>query len=212
MLPYFHLNMTDKAFISKRGNSRNQDTFSTESEMARKYGFVPLMSYEHGTIIDKGTPEEYKKLEKEGYRVKIIPKAEILDIQSSGYYIDTEKGLPSIPTEFQIPESLRDSWTHHIVKCITRPTPDWINEIEKKSVKVLETLSQNFLLVVGNPQDVERLRSFNFVDDTFPFQPAYRINKNLRGIKGNIRYLRIDLYPAAEIELVKKLCRNSVGK
>jgi subtilisin family serine protease len=196
--------MTDKAFISKRGHGRNQDTFTSESETAQKYGFVPLMSYEHGTIIDKGTPDQYRQLEKEGYRVKIIPKAEILDIQSAGYYIDTEKGLPDIPLQLQIPESLKDSWPHHIVKLLTRPTAQWINEIEKKGVKVFETLSQNFLFVVGNPQDVVKLKDFNFVEDTFPFQPAYRINKNLREIKGNIRYLRIDLYPSTEIESVKK--------
>lgn len=203
--------MTDKAFISKRGQARNQDTFSSESETAQKYGFVPLMSYEHGTIIDKGTPDEYRQLEKEGYRVKIIPKAEILDIQSAGYYINTEKGLPDIPLELQIPESLKDSWPHHIVKLLTRPTAQWINEIEKKDVKVLETLSQNFLLVVGNPQDVDKLKDFNFVEDTFPFQPAYRINKNLGEIKGNIRYLRIDLYPPSEIEFVKKVVRELGG-
>ncbi|HEU4448145.1 MAG TPA: S8 family serine peptidase [Nitrososphaeraceae archaeon] len=204
--------MTDKAFITKRGSARNQDTFSLENEAAQKYGFVPLMSYEHGTIIDKGTPDEYKKLEKEGYRVKIIPKAEILDIQAAGYYIDTEKGLPDIPSELQIPESLKDSWSHHIVKLLTRPPLQWINEIEKKGVKVLETISQNFLFVVGSSKEVAKLKNFNFVEDTFPFQPAYRINKNLSEIKGKIRYLRIDLYPPSEIESVKKVIQELGGK
>ena len=204
--------MTDKAFITKRGYARNQETFSLENETAQKYGFVPLMSYEHGTVIDKGTPEEYKKLEKEGYRVKIIPKAEILDLEAVGYYIDTEKGLPDIPSELQIPESFKNSWPHHIVKLLTRPLPQWIEEIENTGVKVLETLSQNFLFVVGSPQKVDQLKNFNFVEDTFPFQPAYRINKNLKEIKGNIRYLRIDLYPPSEIESVKKVIQDLGGK
>lgn len=203
--------MADRAFISKRGHARNQDTFSMESEDAQKHGFVPLMSYEHGTIIDKGTPDDYRKLEKEGYRVKIIPKAEVLDIQSAGYYIDTEKGLPEIPPQLKIPDSLKDSWPYHIVKCLTRPTAEWVNEIGKKNVKVLETLSQNFLLVVADPQNVNKLRDFNFVEDIIPFEPAYRINKNLSEIKGIIKYLRIDFYPPSEIDALKKVISDLGG-
>jgi hypothetical protein len=204
--------MTNRAFISKRGSTRNEDTFSLENEVAQRHGFVPLMSNEFGTLIDKGNPDEYKKLEKEGYRVKSIPATEILDIEGAGYYINTEKGFPDIPPELQIPESLKDSWPHHIVKLITRPTPQWINEIEKKGVKVLETLSQNFLFVVGNPQDVDKLKNFNFVEDTFSFQPAYRINKKLSEIKGNIRYLRLDFYPPSKMESVKKVIQELGGK
>lgn len=99
--------MTDKAFITKRGARRDEATFAFESEAAQKHGFIPLTAYDHGTIIGGGTPDQYKKLEEEGYRVKVVPKAEILHF--SKYYINTEKGLPDIPSELKIPESLRGS-------------------------------------------------------------------------------------------------------
>ena len=86
--------MTDKAFIKKRGLSRSSDSFALENEIAKKFRLTTEKSSERGTLIT-GNKEEFRKLEPAGFRVKIFPDSNIIEIGS--YRIDVEKEPPEVP-------------------------------------------------------------------------------------------------------------------
>jgi hypothetical protein len=193
--------MTDKALIKKRGISRSSDAFSLENKTAIKFGFSVEKSSPEGTLIS-GEKEQFRKLESEGFRVKVLPATNILRVGS--YEIDIEKGLTEIAPELQIPEDLKDIWTHYLVQLQEPPTEDLIKLIEEKNVDVVEPISSYGLFVVGNIENINKLSNLTFVSWVGPFLPAYRINKNVLSLKGNIKYVNIGVYPPSDIENVKK--------
>jgi subtilisin family serine protease len=193
--------LADKAIIKKRGVDRNNDTYALENMTAQKMGFAVERSLPQGTLIS-GDIHQFGRLESEGYRVKILPDTNILDIGT--YIIDIEKGPPEVPTELQIPESLKSTWPHHLVQCQEPPLEEWIKAIEDRGIDVVETISSYGLFIVGKPERVNALTELTFVSWVGPFLPAYRIDKTLLELNGTINYLGIGVYPPSEIESVKE--------
>ncbi|HSF50331.1 MAG TPA: hypothetical protein VLA74_06175 [Nitrososphaeraceae archaeon] len=94
-----------------------------------KFGFSVEKSSPEGTLIS-GEKEQFRKLESEGFRVKVLPATNILRVGS--YEIDIEKGLTEITPELQIPEDLKDRWTHYLVQLQEPPTEDLIKSLSEK--------------------------------------------------------------------------------
>jgi hypothetical protein len=201
--------LTDKAFIKKRGVFRSSNAFSLENETATKFGLAVEKNSPQGTLIS-GNRKQFRNIESEGFRVKILPDTNILEIGS--YRIDIEKGPPEVPLELQIPENLRDNWTHYLVQLNEPPTKDLTNAIEEKNVDVVEPISSYGLFVVGKPENINKLINLTFVAWVGSFLPAYRINNNLSNLKGNIRYVSIGIYPPSDAESVKQSIKQYNGK
>jgi subtilisin family serine protease len=219
--------LTDKAFIKKRGLSRSSDAFSLENETATKFGLAVEKSSSEGTLIS-GNREQFRNIESEGFRVKILPNTNILEIGS--YRIDTEKESHDISSgisftenfknesvtvlpDLSIPENLKVNWTHHLIQLKEPPTQDLIRAIEDRGVDVVEPISSYGLFVVGKPENVYKLKdNLTFVEWVGPFLPAYRINNNLLGLKGNIKYVSIGIYPPSDADTVKQTILRFHGK
>ncbi len=172
-------------------------------------GFVVEQILPQGTLIT-GDLEKFKESESKGFRVNILPKHNILKIGS--YVIDVENESLQILDDLQIADNLKDIWPHHLIQCQGPPTAGWIKEIENTGVDVVEPISSCGLFVYGSPDKVDKLTNFSFVTWAGPFLPAYRINRNLQAIKGNIRYIGIGIYPSSSLDTVKSNIQKMGGK
>ncbi len=63
--------MADRTFITKRGSALKQDTFSLDKDTPQKYSFRPLISYNHGELIDNINDLEYAYFQNPSYHDEI---------------------------------------------------------------------------------------------------------------------------------------------
>ena len=84
------------------------------------------------------------------------------------------------------------------------PEQEWIQTIESRGVKVVEPLSSYGLFVYGIKEDIDALNQLDFVKWTGPFKPAYRIDDELKDMRGKIRYVNVGIYPASSVDGVRQ--------
>ena len=161
-----------------------------------------------GTLVS-GKEENFAELEKQGYRVKLLPDTNILEVGS--YRIDIERGAPKTPLKLRVPKKLEKTWPHHLVQLAAPPSEEWIRAIEAHGVDVVEPISAYGLFVVGSPEEVSKLKSLHFVAWTGPFQPAYRLAPNLKGLKGRIQSVSVGVYPKTELPEVRAAIEKAGG-
>lgn len=155
-----------------------------------------------GKMFISGEEERTAELESLGYRVKKLRDTNIVEV--GDYRIDTDQQEPEVSHPLDIPASMKDDWTHHIVQLVGPPEPEWIGQIESRGIDVVEPISSYSLFVHGQKSDVERLNDLEFVSWTGPFKPAYRIDPSLEQMKGTIRFVNIGVYPASAAKEVKR--------
>jgi subtilisin family serine protease/Mg-chelatase subunit ChlD len=180
--------MKMKAIITKRAGQRTEMSALSESNDAQKLELSVEYMLPQGTLVN-GEEEKLSLLENQGYRVKLLPDTNILNI--GDYNIDIEKDLPKLNANQEVPKSLVKTWQHHLVQLISPPNEEWIKKIEAEDVEVVEPISQYGLFVIGSPVNVEKLKKLDFVAWVGLFKPAYRIAPNLKGLKGVIKNLCI---------------------
>jgi len=185
---------------------------TTAGDKARAMGVAVEHDLSGGSIINLENDEQVDALEANGFRVKVLPNTNILNI--GNYQIDIEAATaaedettlasPVVPG-MEVPTEIASEWTHHLVQLIGPPTEDWIRQIEARGVDVVEPISSYGLFVVAKPEVANGLRDLPFVAWVGPFKPAYRIAPNLTGLTGVIKYVSIGVYPKEEVDLVKQV-------
>lgn len=200
--------MSNKALITRRGVPRTDVAIAAEGREAEDFGCKVEYFLPHGTLVS-GDKKQFESLEAKGYRIKLLPDTNILEV---GFYrIDIEKAPPKIPAELQVPKELEKIWQHHLVQLVAPPNEDWIRAIEEQGVDVVEPISAYGLFVVGRPEQVKNLKNLPFVEWVGLFKPAYRIASNLKGVKGKIQYVNIGVYPETEVDNVRKAIKKAGG-
>jgi subtilisin family serine protease len=202
------MEMTDKAIISRKGVARTDAVVSAESADAEKTGLKTEFRLTHGLLV-RGEKKQLTTLEKKGYRVKLLPDTNILEVGS--YKIDTEAAAPKVPKDLEVPKDLAKTWQHHLVQLAGLREQEWINAIEEQGVDIVEPISAYALFVVGSPEKVKELEKLPFVEWTGPFKPAYRISPNLNKMKGRIQYVCITVYPSIKTDEVRELIKKTGG-
>lgn len=192
--------MSDKALITRRGGLHTEAARATDSIEAEGLGLKVEEQLPHATLVS-GTEAQYAALEAQGFRVKLLPETNILEVGS--YRINIKAGAPNVPANLQVPKTLEKTWRHHLVQLVGPPTEEWSRAIEEQGVDVVEPISAYGIFVVGSPEQVANLKNLPFVAWVGPFKPAYRIAPNLKGMKGKIQYVSIGIYPQDEVEAVK---------
>ena len=202
--------MTHKAFVTLRKTPGVEAEALNTGDQARAKGFAVEHDVSNGSIINLDHEGQVAELEHSGFRVKVLPNTNLLQVGS--YEIDTESATeahltaehtPPIPPELEIPAAVANRWRHYLVQLIGPPTEEWIRLIEERGVDVVEPISAYGLFVVAPPELVNQLRDMPFVAWVGAFKPAYRIASNLRGLTGLIEYLSIAIYPPDEVKRVK---------
>ncbi len=191
--------MATKAIISKSGSGTTNGRFAPAETDG--LGIAVEAQLPQGTLIT-GNDKQYAMLEKQGYRVKLLPDTHLLAIGS--YHIDIEKGEPRVPSGLDVPKELAKVWLHHLVQLQGPPNAEWNQTLEEHGVEIVEPIGSYGLFVTGTPEAVQALRTLPFVAWTGPFKPAYRIHPNLAAMKGRIQFAGIGVYPESEVDVVRQ--------
>jgi subtilisin family serine protease len=195
--------VTDKALISVRQVPRTESATIIERNIVKSLNLVVDYLLPQGTLVI-GNRDDFSKIEQRQFRVKIFPDTNILQIGS--YRIDIEGDFPQIPEQLGVPKALEEMWIHYLLQFKAPPISEWIDIVKEHGVDVVEPVSAYSLFVVGNKDRVFSLNDLDFITWIGIFQPAYRISKELLTMEGSIRYVRISIYPANEINSVKEKC------
>jgi hypothetical protein len=202
--------MADKALVTLR--RRPTDSAAAESAVsvpAARAGFNIEQTTPQGVLIS-GETQQLSDLESQGFRVKVLPETNILQV--GNYRINIDLPPPAVPADLRLPAAESGTWTHHLVQLVSPPTPEWVDELTEAGVEVVEGVGSYGLFVVGQPDVVAGLKDrFPFVAWTGPFQPAYRLAPNLQGLQGEIRHLSVGVYPASEGPTVEAAIEDAGG-
>ena len=95
--------MATKAILNRRGAARSLAAAAHASAEAEQQGLTVEHRLPQGTLVS-GDEAQYAVLEQRGYRVKLLPDTNLLEVGS--YRIDTEAAPPEVPPELEVPPSL----------------------------------------------------------------------------------------------------------
>lgn len=201
--------MVLKALITRRGAPRSAAMLATEAADAKSAGLSIETEHPQGILV-AGDDAQLQELEAQGYRVKILPDANLIKIGS--HMIDTEQE-PQIEAidDLDVPAELRADWYHHLVQLAGPPNSDWIRKIEDLGADVVEPISGYGLFVVVNPEKAKDLRELPFVSWVNPFKPDYRIASELLTLEGKIQNVSVGVYPSRAVGSVKEALEKLGG-
>lgn len=211
--------MSQKALISRRSASVTEETATLLSDEARDFGFEVEADAPGISIVKLTDEQQAAELEASGFRVKLLPETNILDV--GDYRIDTEASpqndetgdLPtSVPADLDVPPQLTESWPHYLVQLAGPPTMEWIRRIEERGLNVVEPVSLYGLFVTGSPDVTVSLLELPFVTWVGQFKPAYRIAHELLGMEGRIQYVNVGVYPEKALSTVRRAIEDMGGR
>ena len=90
-------------------------------------------------VLMSGEPHQLSALEGQGFRVKLLPETNILQV--GNYRINIDLPPPAVPTDLRLPAAESGTWTHHLVQLVAPPTPEWVRELTAVGVTVVESRS-----------------------------------------------------------------------
>jgi subtilisin family serine protease len=206
--------MAEKALVTLRSRPTGAATEAAATEAALKVpaarsGCMVEQTTPQGVLVS-GESQQLTDLESQGFRVKLLPETNLLQI--GNYQINIDLPSPAVPADLRVVATESGTWTHHLVQLVLPPTPEWINELTAVGLTVVEPVGSYGLFVIGPPDVVAGLKAqFPFVAWTGPFQPAYRLAPNLQGLQGEIRHLSLGVYPPSEGAAVEAAIQGAGG-
>lgn len=201
--------MSQKIIITQRGVPRAKAEVAETSE-AHNLGCSVEYHLPQGTLVS-GDIQRITAAQARGFRIKLLRDTNILTVGT--YQIDIEKMVsPKVPAKLEVPKRFEKTWPHHLLQLISPHTPEWIQTIEERGLDVVEPISNYGLFVVGSPEDVKRLLDLPFVAWVGPFKPAYRLQSNLPGRRGRIKYVSIGVYNDNEVGAVRAALEKKRAK
>ena len=209
--------MTSKAMITLRRTPGAEFESRNTGDEARARGFAVEQDLSTGSIVSLQDDAQIGELEASGFRVKVLPDTNLLNI--GNYQVDTEAASgfaetapsPAVPQALEVPPESAPTWPHHLVQLIGPPTEEWTRQIEERGVEVVEPVSRYGLFVCGTPQVVNGLKDLPFVSWVGPLKPAYRIAPNLSEASGRVRYVNVGIYPENAVNKVRAVIEELNG-
>jgi hypothetical protein len=189
--------MANKALVTWRGGARAAVSPAEQAAAARSFGLSVEADTPSGTLVS-GSDEQYRSLEAQGFRVKILTDTNLLRI--GRYTIDIDIDEPQVPAALDVDAASADRWPHHLVQLAGPPTDEWLQALASQGVDVVEPISGYGLFVYAPGDAVRALRQLPFVVWTGPFKPAYRIQASA---ETEANYLFIGVYPSSEVASVR---------
>jgi len=206
--------MIEKAFVTKRRSSRLDAAVEADDgafllRSVESVGGKVSSATTQGALVT-GNAAHWEALERQGYRVKLLPATNMLEVGS--HRIDTSIGAAPLPYALELsPEELA-SWRHHLVQLVAPPTAEWTDKLRVAGVDVVEPVGPYGLFVVASTAEVMALpQSFHFVIWAGPFQPAYRLSHNVVPQPGVTHRLGIGVYPPRDGTAVESAVHDAGG-
>ncbi len=187
------------AILSSPSNAINKDGEAAALQEGCAVEFVLPKG-----ILIKGLRRQLIRLEKKGYRVKLLLDTNLLEI--GDYKINTNR----VKSE-EILKEVDENWAHYLVQLIAPPLPQWIQELEQHGVDVVEPVCSYGLFVVCDKKQIQYAAELPYVAWVGPFMPVYRIHRGLYHLSGNVTYLSIAVYPPHKMSDVIKVVTDNGG-
>jgi hypothetical protein len=200
--------MVDKYLVvrSEKGRPVRGEQLASELKRAR----VPVEHTLSNGVITPSKGIRSSTLEKQGYRIWVLEKTEILSI--GRFKIDITKASPRIPTELSVPRSQVHRWRHHLVQMVAPPEAEWMQTIKDSGIRIVETIPPYGLFVIGDPAWVNALAALPFVAWTGPFQPAYRVSARLLKVLGTVKSVHIGVMADGDMDAVRSAIEKAGGR
>ncbi|EEG76288.1 S8 family serine peptidase [Dethiobacter alkaliphilus] len=192
--------MNRKAIVS---NLVGEDTNGIIA-VAREEGCAVEHVLPYGILIE-GNRNQLLRLEKSGYRVKILTDVGVLEVGDHRILTVEDNTAGLSPQQLKI-------WSHFLLQLIAPPAKDWIVKLEQLGLDVVEPVSAYGLFVVGNMQMVDEAVKLPYVSWAGPFLPQYRLHNSTWDLSGTVRYISIAAYPPDRISKVADAVINYGGK
>lgn len=190
--------MANKALVTLRAGARPAAAAATDIGAARTMGVAVEHELAHGLLV-RGTDAQYRALEAEGFRVKLLTDTNLLRI--GRYTIDVESNAPpTVPAALDVSAADEPAWPHHLVQLGGPPVDEWVRAIEARGVDVVEPVSGYALFVCASGTAVTALRDLPFVVWTGSLKPAYRLSPDRDRA---VEYLFVGVYPSGEASAVR---------
>lgn len=191
--------MANKALITVRGATRTPLAGAREFDAASLLGMAVEAETSMGTLV-RGTEAQYRELETQGFRVKIVTDTNLLRI--GRYTIDTEAQAeqePKVPSSLDVAAADAVDWPHYLIQLAGPPTEEWVRQIEALGVDVVEPISTCGLFAYATGDKIRALGTLPFVVWTGLLKPAYRM---LASPDAEADHLYIGIYPRTEAPAV----------
>lgn len=199
--------MSHKALITPRAGERARPLTASAVLDIGPSGLTVEADTAAGVIV-RGTDRQYEALAAAGFRVKLLPDANLLHIGRYTIDVDTDS-LPDVSRELDITAADMSGWPHHIVQLAGPPIDAWVREIEARDIDVVEPISAYAVFVCATTDAVADLRDLPFVVWTGPMKPAYRI---VGSAVEDVEYLSIGVYPGSETDAVRAEIAAAQGR
>ena len=197
--------MAHNALVTTRGG-RTADSHVKASAAARATGASVVIEAPYGVIVS-GTDAQYRALEEQGLRVKILTDPNLLGV--GRYVIDVSARPPDVPAALEVSAADEPKWPHHLVQLAGPPADEWTRAIEQLGADVVEPVSRYALFVHATSDVMRSVRALPFVVWTGLFKPAYRL---LGSPEGEPDLLFIGIYPADERDRVRETVERTGGR
>jgi subtilisin family serine protease len=161
-------------------------------------------------VVTQSRGVSIARLEKAGFRIKKLPKTNILSVGQ--YHIDITKDPPSVPSAYEIPGSQLKKWTHYLIQMSARPEPEWTQAIKDRGIHVVETIPPYGLFIVGDHDEVFELKALPFIEWIGHFKPAYRIAARLIKMRGTVKYVNIGVVADGNVDRIMDAIADARGK
>lgn len=201
--------MEQLAVISKRNGARGREAPAIEAREAVRAGVDVRHALPHGTVV-QGSDEALSDLARQGFRVKVIPDANLIKLNT--FTVDVTEGESELPAELEIPDAERATWPHHLVTFEGPTNADWTAAVADAGVEVVEAVSRTTIFVLGPAAALESVAALPFVRWTGSMKPGYRVQKDLLERDGLIKYVRVGVYPADAVPEVTAAIESVNGR
>lgn len=139
---------------------------------------------------------QLQSLGESGVKFTVLPDADIVRVM--GYQFD-----PIVDGEPNFPDHMRADPTRRGLRFLQTTAPitdEWIAELERAGVTLLQYYPHNTFLVWSDQPVMESAASLSYVRWHGVFHPAYKINSDLEGFAGIIQNVDVMFYNDGDIQ------------
>lgn len=160
------------------------------------------IAFEAGSgFVVEADESDLSRLDDEGFRWTELRDADVLRI--GGFTIDVTAPEQDVPPELRVPEDEERHWTHRLVQLVAPPTPEWIADLQRLGVQVVEPLGPYGLFVLADARQAKLLAQRRYVAWSGLFEPAYRMHPALGRADGRVEFVGVDVVPAEDVDRVR---------
>ncbi len=119
-------------------------------------------------------------------------------------------GIPNLPHGWDT--ALNDGPDLHLVQFVGATVADWLDDLKRKNVDIVQYIYPCTYIVWGSPQNLNQVGNAEAVRWTGEFHPAYRVLPRWRNLPDKVINVKVLLYRGADIVAAINAIENLGGR